>query len=281
MPQSLSVVIITLNEEANIGRTLQSVSPLLKELPGEIIVVDSGSTDRTPEIARSYGAKVFTEPWKGYAAQKNSAIEKANGDWILSLDADEEVEPSLVGEIQRIVGIIDKEWCQTPQASPTVLSPASATPPCGYWIARKNLFLGRWIQHGGFWPDRKLRLFRRGLGQLKERLVHETVTIVGPASSLDGAVVHHAYPTLAGYIGHMNKYSSLAAEQAAKEGKRGFSFINIVLRPPATFIYNYFLRLGFLDGREGLLLHLYHAAYTSWKYAKLWELTRTVPRQSN
>jgi glycosyltransferase involved in cell wall biosynthesis len=284
MLQSLSVVIITHNEEANIGRTLESLSLLLKEAPGEIIVVDSGSSDRTVEIAKSYGAKVFSEPWKGYAAQKNSAIAKASGDWILSLDADEEVEQVLAQGINEVIGASDKEWCLTPQAnqSPSdALNPASSTRPNGYWIARKNLFLGRWIRHGGFWPDRKLRLFRRGLGQIKERLVHETLTIAGPATTINGSLIHHAYPTLAGYIGHMNKYSSLGAEQSAKEGKRGFSFINIVLRPLATFIYNYFFRLGFLDGREGLLLHLYHAGYTSWKYAKLWELTRKPERSSN
>jgi glycosyltransferase involved in cell wall biosynthesis len=276
---TLSVCIITHNEEANIGRTLASVAELVKQTDGEIIVVDSGSTDGTVEIARSYGAKVLVEPWKGYAAQKNSAIEKASGDWILSLDADELLDEELANDITQIVSAHHdgKEWCLTPKATRSTtdrLKPALAQPASGYWIARKNLFLGRWIRHGGFWPDRKLRLFRRGLGQIQERLVHETVTLRGAARNLEGSLTHHAYPTLNGYIGHMNKYSSLGAEQAVKEGKRGFSLMNIVLRPFATFIYNYFFRLGFLDGREGLLLHLYHAAYTSWKYAKVWELTR-------
>jgi glycosyltransferase involved in cell wall biosynthesis len=282
---TLSVCIITHNEEANIGRTLGSVGELVKQTGGEIIVVDSGSTDRTVEIARSYGTKVFVEPWKGYAAQKNSAIAKASGDWILSLDADEEVEPALAEQIRKVTSEHhpDNEWCLTPKANQSTtdrLNPALAQPASAYWIARKNLFLGRWIRHGGFWPDRKLRLFRRGLGEVQQRLVHEVVTVRGPGASMEGSLVHHAYPTLAGYIGHMNKYSSLGAEQAVKEGTRGFSFINIVLRPFATFIYNYFFRLGFLDGREGLLLHLYHAAYTSWKYAKVWELTRRSTHSS-
>jgi glycosyltransferase involved in cell wall biosynthesis len=255
---TLSVVIITYNEEANIGRTLKSVLPLVANGHGEIIVVDSGSTDRTVEIAREHGARVFSEEWKGYAAQKNSAIAKASGDWILSLDADEEVESRLAEEIAPLL-----------QAS----SPGIQ----GYWLPRKNFFLGRWIRHGGFWPDRKLRLFRRGTGQIAERAVHEVIKVDGPTGRLEHALLHHAYPTLAGYTDHMNRYSSLGAEMAVAEGYRGFSVVDIVLRPLATFVYKYFFRLGFLDGREGLLLNLYHAVYVSWKYAKVWELSRTKP----
>jgi glycosyltransferase involved in cell wall biosynthesis len=287
MTRSLSVVIITHNEEANIGRTLESVSLLLKEMPGEIVVVDSGSTDRTVEIARAHGARVFSEPWKGYAAQKNSAIEKASGDWILSLDADEEMEETLLAEmVETLKGRWeppDDDSLDTVEVLMALEEQAdSGEGPGirGFSIPRKNLFLGRWIKHGGFWPDRKLRLFLRGAGRFEDRAVHEIVKVSGPRLDLKNALIHHAYPTLAGYIGHMNKYSSLGAEQAVQEGKRGFSFINIALRPLATFVYNYVLRLGFLDGREGLLLHLYHAAYTSWKYAKLWELTRNSGRAS-
>lgn len=250
---TLSVVIIAHNEEANIGRTLASVKPLVAEENGEIIVVDSGSTDRTVEIARSYGAKVFIEEWKGYAAQKNSAISKASGAWILSLDADESLSPELAKEIEK-----------------QLASESNA----GFWVRRKNYFLGRWIKHGGFWPDPKLRLIRRELANFQERLVHEDVKLTGPTGMLHGALVHHSYPTLSDYIYHMNRYSSLGAEMAVAKGHRGFSLINIVLRPLGTFIYNYFFRLGFLDGREGLLLHLYHAVYVSWKYAKAWEIGR-------
>jgi glycosyltransferase involved in cell wall biosynthesis len=290
MTQSLSVVIITQNEEANIARTLQSVSLLLKEAPGEIIVVDSGSTDRTVEIAQSHGAKVFTEPWKGYAAQKNSAIAKASGDWILSLDADEEVSAGLSTEIPRILQLA-RRWratgMPTDNSSEEIASRDLGLEygldedPVGFKIPRRNLFLNRWMKRGGFWPDHKLRLFQRGAATFAERTVHEVAKVDGNSVPLRHPLIHHAYPTLAGYIGHMNKYSSLGADQAAKEGKRGFSFINIALRPAATFIYNYIFRFGFLDGREGLLLHLYHAAYTSWKYAKLWELTRGPRRPSN
>ena len=265
----LSVVIITHNEEANIGRTLASVQSLVADGKGEIIVVDSGSTDLTVEIAKSFGAKVFIEKWKGYAAQKNSAIDKSTGDWILSLDADEELSNAardftldfLSGRLGTLFADFD-----------------------GVRFSRRNYFLGRWIRFGGFYPDPKLRLFRRGSGLFEERLVHEDVHLKPGKKAFDPSVqydertdfylLHHSYPTLTYYIDHVNRYSSLGAEMAVAKGHRGFSLFNIVVRPIATFIYNYFLRLGFLDGREGLLFHLYHAVYVSWKYAKAWELAR-------
>jgi glycosyltransferase involved in cell wall biosynthesis len=246
---TLSVVIITFNEEANLPRTLESV-----KWADEIIVVDSGSTDRTVEIAKNYGAKVWIEPWKGFAAQKNSALDKATCDWILSLDADEEATPELKREVEDVI--------------------CDQSAKDGYLIPRLNLFLSRPMRYGGLYPDRKLRLFRRGAAQFESRLVHEDAKLNGVAGTLTGDLIHHAYPTLSSYIEHMNRYSSLGAEMAQQKGNSGFSFINIPLRPFFTFIYNYFFRLGFLDGREGLLLHLYHSAYVSWKYAKLWELTR-------
>jgi glycosyltransferase involved in cell wall biosynthesis len=279
-PVTLSVVIITHNEEANLGRTLESVMPLVGEGKGEIIVVDSGSTDRTVEIAKSFGAKVFVEEWKGFAAQKNSAIEKATGEYVLSLDADEEVSASLESEIQDVVRHPPQEYKFRQTLPDGTSGPIFIN---GVRVPRKNYFLGRWIKHGGYWPDPKLRLFRRGTGRFKETAVHETLEvkeyggdkwlrIVSP--KLRGALIHHSYPRLSDYIEHMNRYSSLGAEMVVAEGKIRFSAINIVLRPLATFIYNYLFRLGFLDGREGLLLHLYHAVYVSWKYAKAWELSR-------
>ena len=250
---TLSVVLITQNEERNLLRTLESVMPLVRDGGGEIIVVDSGSTDRTVEIAQSYGARVFVEAWKGFAAQKNSAMDKASIDWILQLDADEALEPGLAAEMEVAL-----------KASPAIV---------GFWIPRKNFFLGRWIRHGGFYPDPKLRLVRRGAGRFEEYGAHPTMKVDGPTGKLSHALLHNAYPTLRGYIDHMNSYSSMGAEVAVAKGRRGFSFIEIVIRPLLTFIYNYFMRLGFLDGREGLLLHLYHSVYVSWKYAKAWELS--------
>jgi glycosyltransferase involved in cell wall biosynthesis len=279
---TLSVVIITYNEEANLVRTLESVKQLIGEGKGEIIVVDSCSTDRTVEIAKSFGAKVFVEEWKGYAAQKNSAIDKATGDYVLSLDADEEVAPDLASEIQRIMEEPPREHKFHQNLPDGTSAPIFVN---GFRIPRKNYFLGRWIRHGGFWPDPKLRLFRRHTGKFKEAAVHEALQVEEYGNGwgrivsrrLRGSLVHHSYPTLSDYIEHMNRYSSLGAEMVVAKGKVRFSVINIVVRPLATFVYNYFFRLGFLDGREGLLLHLYHAAYVSWKYAKAWELSRKQP----
>jgi len=269
----LSVVIITYNEEANIGRTLASVQPLVADGKGEIIVVDSGSTDRTVEIAKSFSAKVFVEEWKGFAAQKNSAIDKASGAWILSLDADEEVDRDLLS----LIPSATSKWEPPPKKELLAAMGFSIVPhdANGYWMRRRNKFMGRWIEQGGYWPDPKLRLFRRGIGRFENRLVHEDVLVEGKTGNFrSGAIIHHSYPTLSDYIEHMNRYSSLGAEMVVAKGKIRFSFINIVLRPTFTFIYNYFFRLGFLDGREGLLLHLYHAVYVSWKYSKAWELSQ-------
>lgn len=253
----LSVAIITLNEEANLGRTLASV----KGIADEIVVVDSGSTDRTCAIAGEYGARVLIEAWRGFAAQKNLALEKCSGDWILSLDADEEVS----GELQQEI----RERFASGESGPGAQIE-------GYAISRRNLFLSRWIRHGGFYPDRKVRLFRANAGRFSDRSVHESLVIdQAKVAPLAHDLLHHAYPTLSSYIEHMNRYSSLGAAAAMEQRSAArFSFLNVVLRPMATFIYNYFLRLGFLDGPEGLLLHLYHAVYVSWKYAKAWELGR-------
>jgi glycosyltransferase involved in cell wall biosynthesis len=279
---NLSVVIITFNEEANLARTLESVQPLIAEGKGEIIIVDSGSTDRTVEIAKSFGAKVFAEEWKGYAAQKNLAIDQAAGDWILSLDADEAVDSDLIdaftGQANDSLPRASRcrEWCLTMGQTGQTQEFLKGR-PAGFLVRRKNYFMGRWIRHGGFWPDPKLRLFRRGTGRFEDRAVHENIRVNGPTKAISyGAIIHHAYPTLSDYIDHMNRYSSLGAEMAVakQNGKVRFSVINIVLRPLATFLYNYFFRLGFVDGRQGLLLHLYHAVYVSWKYAKAWELAR-------
>ncbi len=254
MFSTLSVAIITKNEEANLGRTLASVRWV-----HEIVIVDCGSIDRTPEIARQFGAKFSVEEWKGFGAQKNSAIAKCTSEWILALDADEEVSPELAQEIQDLL-----------ERQPAYNA---------YFLPRRNLFLGRWIRHGGYYPDPKLRLFRRGTAEFETSVVHETIRRTGPVGHLRGDLIHHAYPTLDAYIEHMNRYSSLGAAQAVARGEGGrsiFGFLwNVWIVPIATFKYNYFLRLGFLDGREGFLLHLYHSGYVSWKYAKAWQLGRS------
>lgn len=255
---TLSVAIVSHNEEANLGRTLDSV-----KWADEIVVVDSGSSDRTCDIAREYGAKVIVEPWHGYVAQKQYAIDLCTKDWVLLLDADEELSPGLVEEIRAAI--------------------ADPNAAAGYRLPRKNLFLGRWMRHGGFYPDPKLRLFRRGQGFVTGHDPHDRCElkpdVPQQTRQFRNAIVHHTYPNLTLYINHMNRYSSLGAQLAVAKGHRSFSLGNIVLRPLLTFTYNYFFRLGFLDGREGLLLHLYHAGYVSWKYAKAWELSRKPTRE--
>ena len=254
MRKTLSVAIITRNEEANLERTLGSVA-----WADEIVVLDCGSSDRTEEIARKFRVRFFVEEWKGFAAQKNSALEKCACDWVLSLDADEALSDELAKEIWELL---------------------EGDPPFdGYALPRRNLFLGRWMRFGGFYPDPKLRLFRRGAAEFEARPVHETVHFPGKAGRLKGDMVHNAYPTLSDYIAHMDRYSALGAEQVVSTDKWGRGLpafaANVVLNPAATFVYNYFFRLGFLDGREGLLLHLYHSVYVSWKYAKAWERGRS------
>ncbi len=284
---TLSVVVITKNEETNIGRTLASVV----NLADEVIVVDSGSTDRTLEIARSFGSKVkvFVEEWKGFARQKNSAIEKASGEWILSLDADEEVSAELAAEIRanlqppdtrtieryarRTDDIVEATQAYEEEHGRTIADTKNGM-FFAFFVPRKNFFLGRWVRFGGFYPDRKLRLVRRDIARFEDRAVHEDIKVAGPAGALRNPLLHHAYPTLTSYIEHMDRYSSLGAQMAVEKDRSGFSLMDVVVRPVATFFYNYVLRRGFLDGREGLLLHLYHATYVSWKYAKVWELSR-------
>jgi glycosyltransferase involved in cell wall biosynthesis len=251
---TLSVCIITLNEEANIGRTLRSV----KDIADEIVVVDSGSTDATVSLAQSFGAKVFVEPWKGFARQKNSSLEKATCDWILSLDADEEVSPELAASIKALL--------------------TSSQPPqfAGYTMNRRNLYFGKWVKRSGYYPDPKLRLIKRGAATFELRDVHEDMKMPGPLGHVSGDMIHHAYPTLESFIEHANRYSSLGADMVVRERKVGFSVVNIVLRPMIRFIWAYFFRGGFLDGREGLLVLMNHAAYVSWKYAKAWERSRKI-----
>lgn len=256
MPKTLSVVLITLNEAANLPRTLKSV-----RWAQEIVVVDSGSTDGTIEMARGSGARVFEEPWRGFAAQKNSAIAHAGGDWVLSLDADEEVSPELAREIQALL--------------------ASDPPFSAYRIPRLNHFMGRPLRHGGYWPDPKLRLFQRGQARFAERAVHETMQSAGPVGDLKYPLLHHCYPTMEEYVEHVNRYSTLSAQALANAGRAPRSLAALLwhslVNPAATFLYNYIFRLGFLDGPEGLLQHLNHSIYIHWKYAKAWRARRGEP----
>jgi glycosyltransferase involved in cell wall biosynthesis len=250
----LSIAMVACNEAANIARTLESV-----KWADEIVVVDSGSTDETVAIAEGYGARVIHEPWKGYGGQMNSALDHCRHDWVFSLDADESMTPELSTEIQLLL---------------------AGEPEYGaYWTPRLNLIFGRWLRHGGFYPDRKLRLFRKGTARLPEDTEpHATPKTTLPTGKLKHDLLHYQYPTVALYIEHMDRYSSASVPLVLRKGRTSRSLpaflFNIVVNPAAMFLKNYIFRLGFLDGREGLLVNLYHSAYVSWKYAKAWERSR-------
>ena len=250
--KTLSIAMIAMNEEANLPRTLESV-----KWADEIIVVDSGSRDRTIEIAESFGAHTRYHAFGGHGEQKNVALDLCTSDWILLLDADEVLTPELQQEIRELL--------------------AGESRFDAYWIPRLNLYFGKWIRHGGFYPDHKLRLFKRGAARLSEGVgPHSTPQFVGPRGKLRADMLHYAYPTMGIYLEHMNRYSSEIAELLHKRGKDSRALLpfiwNAVLNPTATFVYNYFFRLGFLDGREGLILHINHSVYIHWKYIKAWRL---------
>ena len=250
----ISIAILAHNEAANIRRTLESVA-----WADELVLVDSGSTDETVAIAREFGANVFTEPWKGYGGQMNSAIDKCTGPWVFSLDADEVLTPELQAEIKTLL--------------------AGNSNFEAYWVPRRNQIFGRWMRHGGQYPDYKLRLFRQGTARLPEDTEpHATPKWAGPKGKLQGDLLHYQYPTVALYVEHMNRYSSASVPLVLRKGRscRGLlEFISMTfLNPVLTFVKNYIFRAGFLDGREGLLFHLYHSSYISWKYAKAWEASK-------
>jgi glycosyltransferase involved in cell wall biosynthesis len=244
---------ITWNEEGNLERALDTVS-----WADEIVVVDSGSSDRTEAIARSFQVRFFDETWKGFAAQKNSAIDKCVCDWILTLDDNEALSDVLAMEIR---GLLE-----------------SSAEFDGYAIPRRTLLLGRWLRRGGFYPDPKLRLFRRGSAEYELRPIQKKLHFVGKRGRLTGDLVHSVDPTLGAYVEHMDRYSTSGAARAASFSGRDtniFAFVlNIFVNPFAIFLANYLLRLGFLDGREGLLAHMYRSVHASAKYARAWELSR-------
>lgn len=247
----LSITIITLDEEADIGDCLASVA-----WADEVVVVDAGSRDRTVEICERAGARVVRQPWLGYAAQKNLAIERATHDWIFSLDADERVTPELRREL---AALLERE------------------PECdGYCVPRRSYFLGRWMRHGGWYPDYNLRFFRRDKGRFRPREVHEAVEVDGRVGSCAAPIDHHTYRTLSEYVLRMDRYSTLAAAELRKAGVSP-GWLDLLARPPLTFLRMYVAKRGFLDGMRGLMLAGCYASYTYFKYAKAWEAARRDP----
>ncbi len=251
---TISICIICFNEEKNIRRCLES-----SKWAEEIVVVDSMSQDRTVEIAREYTDKVYQREWPGYIDQKNFALSKAKNDWILSIDADEEISQSLQYEIKRE---IEKEDAKD-----------------GYRIPRRSFYQGRWIKHSGFYPDRQLRLFRRNKGYWVGKRVHEKVHVNGEIGLLKKDLLHYPYKgTISGQVQTVDRFSSLLAENRFQEGER-YSLFLLLLRPPIKFIEVYFFRLGLLDGLAGFIIALTSAYAMFVRYVKLRELCNRVGNQ--
>lgn len=244
----ITVCIISGAEERRIGRTLQSVA----EWTGEIIVVlNQEVTDKTEEIARSYGAKVFREPWKGYTEQKKSAAAKASHDWILGLDADEVVTPELRSEITR-----------------TFAGPGRLRRFAGFSFPRLAMFYGKWIRHGDWYPDRVTRLWRKDLGGWEGRTTHEHVRVRGRVGRLRCDLLHYTMDDLDHMVKKMLAYSDAFAEQASADG-RHVTASELWFRPLWRFVRAYFLRFGFLDGSRGYVIAWTGAFYTVTRYGKV------------
>jgi glycosyltransferase involved in cell wall biosynthesis len=243
----LSVTVITKNEAAHIDACLASVA-----WADERLVVDSGSTDGTPDLARAAGARVLCRDWPGYAAQKNFAAAEATHDWILSVDADERVTPDLADEIQQLLRT----------------TPARA----GYRVPRVTWHLGRWIRTTDWYPDYQLRLYDRRRAQWPIRQVHESVSIApgdGPPGQLTHELQHYAYRDISHHHRTMDLYTTLAAEEMYAAGRRA-GLHDLLVHPPAAFLRNYILRRGSADGVPGLIISAMNAHYVFLKFAKLW-----------
>lgn len=243
----ISATIVALNEEPNIARAIRS----LTGCADEIVVVDSGSSDRTRQIAASLGARVVEEPWRGYAAQKNFAASSAVHDWILSIDADEELSPDLVREIAALK-----------------TRPASVN---GWTMPRLARYLGRWIRHSGWYPDRKLRLYHRQHATWQGEFVHESVQVTGSVGHLNNDLLHFTCDSIAQHLRTLDRYTTLAAQALVASG-RPIPFRRLVADPPWTFVRSYVIQRGFLDGMHGFVIAGMASFYTFMKYAKAREL---------
>ena len=244
----ISATIVALNEENNIARAIES----LRGCVDEVVVVDSGSSDRTREIALSLGARVIDEPWRGYAAQKNFAAASAAHEWILSLDADEELTPGLCAEIAEL----KKQPAQS-----------AARQKDAWTMPRRARYLGKWINHSGWYPDRKIRLYHRDRARWEGAYVHESVKTSGSVGELGSDLLHYTCDSLNQHFLTLDRYTSLAAEGLVAEGKRP-SLRKLAVDPPWAFFRTYLFQRGFLDGGHGLLIAGMAALYTFKKYAK-------------
>ena len=246
---SLSVIIITKNEAQNIRACIESVA-----WADEIIVVDSGSDDGTVEICRELGASVFVHDWPGFGVQKNRALSYATREWVFSIDADERVTPELRDAIEAVLSK-DADHC------------------VAYRISRLSSYCGRFMRHSGWYPDLIVRMFRRDAARFSDDLVHERLLVEGKVGQLQGELLHYAFDDAEEVLRKVNHYSSAGAEIQHARGRRA-SLSGAVLRGMWSFIRTYFLRAGFLDGREGFMLAVSNAEGTYYRYIKLMLLNK-------
>jgi glycosyltransferase involved in cell wall biosynthesis len=244
---TISAIIITKDEEQNIRECLESVSWM-----DEIVVLDSGSSDRTVEIAKEFTPEVFVTDWPGYGAQKNRALDKAKYEWIFSLDADERVTPELRQEIESAI---------------------SSTEHAGYRMPRLSSYCGRFMKHGGWWPDHVIRLAKRGSCKFSDSLVHESMIVDGTLGTLSNPIIHYTYRTMDDVTMMIHRYSSASAKMMFEKGKSS-SVSKAIGRSILTFIRTYLLKLGFLDGKEGFMLAISNSQLAFYKYLKLYFLNK-------
>ena len=245
----LSVGIITFNEEKILPVTLKAAS----KVADEIVIVDSNSSDGTVEIARNFGAKVYDEEWKGFGPQKNSVIEKCSGEWILLIDADEELSEDLINKINKIKnGTYDYQV---------------------YQINRCSVCFGKELKHGGWSNQYATRLWKKGSVKVSDNLVHEDYITDCEIGKIKEKINHYSYITMKDYFDRFNRYTTLGAEEYYKRGKKS-GILKIILNPMYKFFRMYFLRLGFLDGIEGFVIACTSSMYSMVKYFKLREIYR-------
>lgn len=252
-PPSISVCMIALNEEARIAKALASV-----RWADEIVVVDGQSTDATVRLAREAGARVETHPWPGdFAVQLSRALAETRGEWVFRLDADEVVTEELAAQIRTVVA-------------------GERSGADGWRVRRRNYFLGKWIRHGGWWPDRQLRLVRRAAASVRGGPVHESLHVDGPIRDLTGALEHDTHPTLAASFDRMVRYSALIAPERAR--RRRIRAPHLFAHPLAAFLRKFVVLSGWRDGVHGFLIAVIHAMVKFAVYARAWEIQHREER---
>ncbi|HDS09735.1 MAG TPA: glycosyltransferase family 2 protein [Firmicutes bacterium] len=247
----VSIAVIAQNEELNIEDCLKSV-----QWGDEIILIDGGSTDKTTEIAKKFSATIIYNPWPGHIEQKNFAIDQCKNDWVFSIDADERVSPELLNEIVSLF------------SEPDSLKD-------GYSCPRKVFYLGKWIKHGGWYPDQKIRLFKKSAGRWGGYNPHDKVILTGAAGKLKGDILHYPYKNITEHLKKINSYTSIMAAELFKKGKRSNIF-KITFRPFFKFFRTYIFKLGLLDGFQGMIISILGCYYVCLKYVKLWEMQKDL-----